>query len=184
MNRLKYYIYWILSKFLGNRMLIKYYRSLGMTIGNGTHIFSKLVSSEPFMIKIGDNVTISTNVSLLTHDASIGPILGRLVYSDMVGPVSIGSNCFIGANTIILPGVSIPDNSIVAAGSVVAQTIKVPADSSKNEGIIIGGNPAKYICQTSDFINKRSNNFLKLHGKSLSERKLVILQNKEKWIEK
>ena len=87
-----YYIYWILSKFLGNRMLIKYHRSLGMTIGNGTHIFSKLVSSEPFMIKIGDNVTISKNISLLTHDASIGPFLGRLVYSDMVGPVSIGSN--------------------------------------------------------------------------------------------
>ena len=64
------------------------------------------------------------------------------------------------------------------------KTIKVPADSSKNIGIIIGGNPAKYNCQTRDFINKRSNNFLKLHGKSLSERKLVILQNKEKWIEK
>lgn len=189
MNTIVFYIYRFLSKFLGNSIIIKYYRKLGMSIGENTHIFSKLVSSEPFLISIGDNVTISVGVTLLTHDASIGPIAGRNVFSDIVGSISIGNNCFIGANTIILPGVSIPDNSIVAAGSVVTKTITFPANMinetlSTNEGIIIGGNPAKYICKTSDFVNKRYPNFLKLHGLSIENRKNVILQNKDKWINK
>lgn len=185
MNRIKYYIYWILSKFLGNKMLTKYYRSLGMTIGNGTHIFSKIVSSEPFFISIGDNVTISTGVTFLTHDASIGAVAGRNVYSDLVGPINVGDNCFIGANSIILPGVTIPSKSIVAAGSVVTKTISKPnMGDGNNDGIIIGGNPAKYICDTKDFIEKRNMNFLKLHGLPLSARKSEILNNKERWINK
>lgn len=189
MNTIVFYVYRILSKFLGNRYIIQYYRKLGMSIGEGTHIFSRIISSEPFLISIGNNVTISTGVTLLTHDASIGPIVGRNVFSDTVGPINIGNNCFIGANTIILPDVSIPDKSIVAAGSVVTKTITFPTNMinetlSTHEGIIIGGNPAKYICKTSDFVNKRHSNFLKLHGLPIANRKNVILQNKDKWIKK
>lgn len=186
MNALVFFIYRVLSKFFGNEFILKYYKRLGMSIGEGTHIFSKIVSSEPFLITIGRNVTISVGVTLLTHDASVGPIVGRNVFSDMVGPINIGDNCFIGANTIILPGVSIPNNTIVAAGSVVTKTItsysKEITERSINEGIIIGGNPAKLICKTTDFLEKRNSNFLKLHGLSLRERKSAILQNKEKWI--
>lgn len=174
---------------LGNKMIINYYRNQGMSIGEGTHIFSRIVSSEPFLITIGNNVTVSVGVSLLTHDASIGPIVGRNQFSDMVGPITIGNNCFIGANTIILPGVSVPNNSIVAAGSVVTKTILPHANNdgvqySANDGIVIGGNPAKFICTTSDFVNKRHSNFLKLHGLSISDRKEVILKHTDKWIKK
>lgn len=192
MNTLFYLFYKFLSKFLGHKMVINYYRSLGMSIGEETHIFSKIVSSEPFLISIGNNVTISTGVTLLTHDASIGAILGRDAFSDTVGPISIGNNCFIGANTTILPGVSISDNSIVAAGSVVTKTIIFPTNTgpekasspSTSEGIIIGGNPARFLCRTSDYINKRNNSFLSLHGLSRQARKRTILQNKNKWIKK
>lgn len=188
MNSIIYLFYRICSKVFGNKIMISYYRRLGMSIGEGTHIFSRIISSEPFLISIGNNVTISTGVTLLTHDASIGPILGRHLFSDIVGPISIGNNCFIGANTIILPGVCIPDGCIVAAGSVVTKSIAIPENdndnSQINKGIIIGGNPAKYICRTSDFVNKRKSNFLELHGLSLAERKKCILQNKDKWIKK
>lgn len=157
-----------------------------MTIGGNTHIFSRLISSEPFLISIGSNVTISTGVSLLTHDASVGPIVGRNVYSDIVGPITIGNNCFVGANSIILPGVRIPDNSIVAAGSVVTKTVvnHLNDNTLQNEGIILGGNPAVYICKTNDFLKKRKGNFLKLHGLSLTDRKSIIMNNKDKWINK
>lgn len=173
MNAVTFYIYKFLSKFLGHKIIIQYYRKLGMTIGEDTHIFSRLISSEPFLISIGKNVTISTGVSLLTHDASVGAIVGRHVYSDIVGPITIGNNCFIGANSIILPGVRIPDNSIVAAGSVVTKTVvnHLTNNAPQDEGIIIGGNPAVYICKTNDFLKKRKNNFLKLHGLSLTDRK-------------
>ena len=186
MNAVTFYIYKFLSKFLGHKIIIQYYRKLGMTIGEDTHIFSRLISSEPFLISIGKNVTISTGVSLLTHDASVGAIVGRHVYSDIVGPITIGNNCFIGANSIILPGVRIPDNSIVAAGSVVTKTVvnHLTNNAPQDEGIIIGGNPAVYICKTNDFLKKRKNNFLLLHGLSLTDRKNIIMNNKEKWINK
>lgn len=186
MNAVTFYIYKFLSKFLGHKIIIQYYRKLGMTIGEDTHIFSRLISSEPFLISIGKNVTISIGVSLLTHDASVGAIVGRHVYSDIVGPITIGNNCFIGANSIILPGVRIPDNSIVAAGSVVTKTVvnHLTNNAPLDEGIIIGGNPAVYICKTNDFLKKRKNNFLKLHGLSLTDRKNIIMNNKEKWINK
>lgn len=186
MNAVTFYIYKFLSKFLGHKIIIQYYRKLGMTIGEDTHIFSRLISSEPFLISIGKNVTISTGVSLLTHDASVGAIVGRHVYSDIVGPITIGNNCFIGANSIILPGVRIPDNSIIAAGSVVTKTVvnHLTNNAPQDEGIIIGGNPAVYICKTNDFLKKRKNNFLKLHGLSLTDRKNIIMNNKEKWINK
>lgn len=193
MKTILYYFYKCLSKQFGHEIIINYYRSLGMTIGKNTHVFSRIVSSEPFLITIGNNVTISTGVNLLTHDASIGPVAGRDKYSDLVGPIIIGDNCFIGANSILLCGTTIPGGSIVAAGSVVTKTVICPEDlqntnllcsSLLDDGIIIGGNPAKFICKTSDFVNKREFQFLKLHGKSLSERKVVIMQNKEKWVNK
>ena len=39
------------------------------------------------------------------------------------GRIRVGNDCFIGAKSIILPGVSIGDKSIVAAGAVVAKSI-------------------------------------------------------------
>ena len=51
--------------------------------------------------------------------------------------VHIGDNCFVGAHSIVLPGVTIGDGSIVAAGSVVARN--VPA------GSLVAGNPARVV---------------------------------------
>ena len=51
--------------------------------------------------------------------------------------VHIGDNCFIGAHSIILPGVTIGDSCVVAAGSVVARD--VPA------GSLVAGNPARVL---------------------------------------
>lgn len=55
-------------------------------------------------------------------------------------PIEIGDDVLVGANVIILKGVSIGPRSIVAAGSVVTKGI-YPADS------LIGGNPAKVFRQ-------------------------------------
>ena len=49
----------------------------------------------------------------------------------------IGKNCFIGGQSIILPGVRIGDGSIVGAGSVV--TKDVPSGSA------VAGNPARIV---------------------------------------
>lgn len=52
-------------------------------------------------------------------------------------PVRIGSRCFIGAGSLILPGVTIGDGTVVAAGSVVARDL--PGDC------IASGNPARIV---------------------------------------
>ena len=179
-----YIIYYVLSKFFGNNVLVSFYRKLGMTIGENTHIFSKIVSSEPFMISIGSNTTISTGVTLLTHDASVGAVLGRNVYSDVVGPISIGHNCFIGAYAVLLYGIKIPDRSIIAAGTVVTKTVckHLKGSNEENRGIVFGGNPARFICYTDELLVKRNSSFLKLHGQNKEQRRRIILDNKDKWI--
>lgn len=94
------------------------------------------MTREPYLINIGNNVTVSTNVTFVTHDNSI-----KLLYpekSDVFGKIVIGNNCFVGENVTILYGVTLADNIIVAAGSVVTK-------SFSNSNIIIGGNPAHII---------------------------------------
>ncbi len=84
-------------------------------IGNGTFIDP----SHCFLITIGNNVTISSKVHILAHDASTKVHLGYT----KIGQVKIGNNVFIGACSVVLPGVTIGDNSIIGAASVVSKTV-------------------------------------------------------------
>ena len=173
--QLQYYTYYFLSKLFGNSWIQKYYKKAGMRIGNGTHIFSKLSLSEPYLISIGNNTTIATNVSFITHDSAIGPISDRQRFSDLCGKITIGNNCFIGANSIILYGVTVADGSIVAAGSVLTKSFSEP-------GIIIAGCPAKKIGYTKDYVSRYENYFFCLDKLSYKERKKEILSNEHKLI--
>lgn len=172
MNNYQYFIYIVLSKLLrrGNSYIVSKMREGGVKIGVNTHIFSNIALSEPYLISIGDNCTISTNVSFITHDASVGVIMGRENYSDLCGKIVIGNNCFIGNNSIILYGTTIANNTIISAGSVVTKSVI-------ESGCIIGGNPAKVIGKVENFIDKYKHNFLALHGKYASEKKYLILSS-------
>lgn len=91
-------------------------------------------------ISIGDYVNCGGNVSI--WDTDFHPIEYQLrrihdVKFIKSKPINIGNDVFIGANTIILKGVTIGDKSIIGAGSVVTKDI--PRDE------IWAGNPAKYI---------------------------------------
>ncbi len=88
------------------------------------------------MIEIGNNVTISTNVTFVTHDNSAKYIFGDR--GDLFGRIIVGDNCFIGQNVCLMYGVELANNIIVAAGSVVTK-------SFFESNIIIGGNPARII---------------------------------------
>ena len=71
------------------------------------------------MLNIGNECTISTNVTFVTHDHSIFHV--RKKYGDLWGKIKIGNNCFVGANSTILYGVELANNIIVGAGSVVTK---------------------------------------------------------------
>ncbi len=118
-------------------------RKSGCEIGSNTHIFNTYIDPLfPYLITIGDNTTV-TDVKILAHDASTKKELG---YSK-IGKVTIGNNCFIGARTLILPGVTIGDRVIVGAGSVVTKDI--PSNS------VAVGNPCRVIKSYDEYMQSQ-----------------------------
>lgn len=115
---------------------IKRYRMEGAVIGENVRAFSPISSPEAYLIKVGNNVTISTGVRFCTHDNSAIKIFDDA--TDFVGPITIGDRSFIGMNAILMGGVTLPEHCIVGAGSVVTK-------SFSEEGCVIAGNPAKII---------------------------------------
>ena len=100
-----------------------------MDIGEGTIISrsAKLDKTNPRGIHIGKYSVVAFGAAILTHDW----------VNNRNRDVHIGDNCFIGAHSIVLPGVTIGDNCIVSAASVVVRD--VPA------GSLVTGNPARVV---------------------------------------
>ena len=147
MKELQFNIVRILKRVKGNdkEVINDYFRKAGMHIGKKVNICCNIMTPEPYLISIGNNVTIAGNVEFVTHDNSISKVLPNC--TDLFGKITIGNNCFIGARTTILYGVTLADNIIVAAGSVVT-------NSFTKSNIIIGGNPAREISTWENFAKK------------------------------
>lgn len=122
----------------------EYRLNRGMKVGENVSIFSwdMIDASHPYLITIGNNVTISANVTILTHDASTNFVQ----CGTKLGRIKIGNNVFIGTRSIILCNVCIGDNIIVGAGSVVTQDL--PANG------VYAGVPAKYVCSLDAYKEK------------------------------
>lgn len=109
-------------------------------IGDNCHFQGRIVPLFPNLIKIGNHVRISSDVSFLTHDM-IHTILntwkGEKELKENAGCIKIGNNVFIGAQVIIHANVEIGDNVVIGAGSVITKNI--PSNS------IVEGNPAKVL---------------------------------------
>lgn len=117
---------------------------MGLTVGKNFNpqLGFNLDPSHCWLITIGDDVTFGPNVQVLAHDASMHQALGYT----KIGRVTIGNRVFIGAGSIVLPGITIGDDVIVGAGSVVTKDI--PA------GKVYAGNPAREICETEELLKK------------------------------
>jgi acetyltransferase-like isoleucine patch superfamily enzyme len=85
-------------------------------------------------ITIGHGTYIAPNVGIITanHD------LNNLDTTGEAADVTIGSNCWLGMNAVILPGVTLGDKTVVGAGSIVTK-------SFTSGNCVIGGVPAKVI---------------------------------------
>jgi acetyltransferase-like isoleucine patch superfamily enzyme len=108
---------------------IYFVRGFGMNIDPSAWFSLKVTfdRTHPSGIHVGPESYIAFGAVILSHDMTRG------IYAD----TRIGARCFIGAHSIILPGVTVGDGSIVGAGSVV--TGDVPPAT------IVAGNPARVV---------------------------------------
>lgn len=104
---------------------------LRMKVGEHT-AFALMVMPDimfPEEITVGRNSVIGYNTTILAHE--------YLIKEYRIGPVVIGDEVMIGANTTILPGVTIGDGAVISAASLIHKDI--PA------GVFVGGNPCEII---------------------------------------
>ena len=128
-------------------------------------------SSHCWLINIGNNVTFSSRVHLLAHDASTKKGTGYV----KIGLIDIGNNVFIGAGTTIMPNVSIGNDAIIGAGSIVTKT--VPA------GEVWAGVPAKYICKCEELNRRYIDERIPIFDESYTIRRGIDAKKKKKMIE-
>lgn len=108
-----------------------------LRIGNNVGISGAILDARDTII-IGDRCMLGANCSLLSSDYhSLDPIARHTSGIARTAPVTLGNDVFIGANAIILKGVTIGAASVVGAGSVVTKSI--PA------GVVVAGNPARIV---------------------------------------
>ena len=118
--------------------------SMGMKVGKN---FNRLHGTilDPghcWLLEIGDDVTLAPRVHILCHDASTKVFLGYT----KIGRVAIGNRVFIGAESVVLPGVTIGDDVVIGANSTV--THDIPANS------VAVGSPARVICTLDEYLDK------------------------------
>jgi acetyltransferase-like isoleucine patch superfamily enzyme len=129
---------------------LEYLRFLGVRIGDGCSIYTDPhnFGTEPWLVEIGDDVTLGQGVRLITHDGTSRLFRDRLPgmspFGNRFGTILIRDNCFVGDNAILLPGVEIGPDSAVGAGSVVTKS--VPPRT------IVAGNPARPIRTLDEYI--------------------------------
>lgn len=96
-------------------------------------------------VKIGDNVMLGTNVSLLTplhplrwqeRNARVDAD-GNVTQLEYGKSITIGDNCWIASNVTVTGGVTIGSGCVIGAGSVVTRDVP--------DGVLAAGNPCKVI---------------------------------------
>ena len=142
-----------------------YAKFIGVDIGENNSITKGHWSSEPYLIKVGNNCQL-TSCRIFTHGG--GKVARyKIPNFDIFGKVIIEDDAYIGANALIMPGVTIGKNSMVAAGAVVTKS--VPPFS------VVAGNPAKVICSVEDYIDRNMKYNIDTKGLDYFSKKRVLL---------
>jgi len=139
-------IYLIFLKRLGKKLLnflgINTEHKIKYKIGRKKLHNSRIDTLIPQVLEIGENFVSAPGSIILTHDASL------YIHTDKyrAEKVKIGDNVFLGANAIVLPGVSIGNGAIIGAGAIVTKNVP--------DNVVVAGNPAHFICTVDEYIEK------------------------------
>ena len=124
------------------RFFFKSENKINYKIGNLKKHNARIDALTPKFVEIGDGFVSAPGAIVLSHDAS--PFIHINMYR--VEFTRIGNNVFLGANSVVLPGVNIGDNVIVGAGAVVTKDIA--------NDMVVAGNPAKVMCHINEYFEK------------------------------
>lgn len=115
-------------------------RNSKLVIGDGTYIgeFQNIRASGGTII-IGRNCCISQHISMIAsnHGIALGQDIKKQKWDTVKTGITIDDDVWIGANSVILPGVHIHKGAVIGAGTVVTKDIP--------ENAIVVGNPMKII---------------------------------------
>lgn len=163
MNYFKELIYRFRGEYTTEKLI-----KMGMKVGKNFGRLNGVIldPSHCWLIEIGDNVTMAPRVHVLCHDASTKQFLDYT----KIGRVTIGNNVFVGAESVILPGVTIGDNVIIGANSTV--THDIPNNS------VAAGTPARVLCTLEEYLDKEQKRMKKsvCYGKEYTLRKNVSME--------
>ena len=125
----------ILKLFIGQPVLVVFYRLMGARIGRDVLINScNLFDFE--LLDIGDGAFIGGDAVVIGHAAEAGRLKLR--------PVKIGKHCTVGQSSIVFPGAVMEDGSVLGAMSLLPKGRVLPARS------VWGGNPLVEIRKAPD----------------------------------
>jgi len=116
------------------------YRRMGVAIGQ--HVFIGLDTwldcQFPELITIEDDVTISFRVTVVVHDdARRMDRIEAGAGDGTVAPVVLRRGCYLGAGSMILPGVTVGERAVVASGAVVTRDVAPET--------VVAGVPARFL---------------------------------------
>jgi len=115
--------------------IAEYLRKQGTQVGENCMIIPTNLGNEPYLLKIGNHVTIAAGVRFITHDGGVWIFRNEIPDIQVFGPMIIEDNCVIGQDSVLFPNIRIGKNSIVGANSVVISDVK--------ENSIVMGVPAR-----------------------------------------
>lgn len=122
--------------------------------------------SEPYLVRLGNHVTITEGVRLVTHDGGVWVFRQQEPNLDIVGPITVGDNVFLGLRAIVLPGVTIGDNCVVAAGAVVTRDVQVNS--------VVAGVPARFLRSVDDYRQSLGGRECRTKGLNPKEKEHVL----------
>jgi len=120
-------------------------RRIGVKVGNNCRLINVNFGSEPYLVSLGNHVS-ATRTNFITHDGSVWVLRHQKPEIDLIAPINVGNNVFLGINVIILPGVTIGDNVVIGAGAVVTRDIP--------SHCVAAGVPARPIKSLEEFLQK------------------------------
>ena len=147
----------------------RYHRQRGVRIGARVSLLGTTphtFGSEPYLVTIGNDVTISSDVRFVTHDGGLRVVRRENPGAFWYAPITVEDGAFVGTGTLLLPGVTVGARSVVGARSLV--TSDVPPDT------VVAGTPARPIRSVAEYAEARRDEWIDTSGLTpeAKERKL------------